>query len=118
MGLLSICLMGIFIIIIGLVLKLYSSKYKNKSIGYRTSFAMKNKETWYEANRFFGFMIVLTGIFFTLFSIFISYLTILEQSLQLRISIVILFILFINIIFYTEVHLRKLFDENGNRKIL
>lgn len=118
MGLSAICLTGIIIIIIGLALKLHSPDYRNRTIGYKTPFAMKNRETWCEANHFSGLMLILSGMFFTLFSLFINYLTELDRSLQLQISLVILLILFINTIFYTEIHLRKLFDENGNRKTL
>lgn len=98
--------------ILGLILRVYPPEHINNSLGYKTPFAMKNKDTWYEGNRFWGTMLSFTGIIFIPLSISMRYL----YKNNLNLSILVLFILFIISIILTEIHLRKLFDKNGAKK--
>ncbi|WP_097027164.1 SdpI family protein [Clostridium peptidivorans] len=116
MGVLTSCITGVVLAIFGLVLRVYPPEHINNTIGYKTPFAMKNKDTWYEGNRFCGTMLLFIGIIFIPFSILMRYLYRNNLNLSESISIVGLAILLIAIIIFTEIHLRKLFDKNGVRK--
>lgn len=112
MGVLTSCITGAFVTILGFILRAYPPEHINNSLGYKTPFAMKNKDTWYEGNRFCGTMLLFTGIVFIPLSISMRYL----YSNNLNLSILVLFILFVVSIIFTEIHLRKLFDKNGAKK--
>lgn len=111
MEVLTSCIIGAVLIILGLVLRAYPPEHINNNIGYKTTFAMKNKDTWYEGNRFCGTMLLFTGIIFIPFSTLMKHLKLSES-----VSVLGLIILLIVIIIFTEIHLRKLFDKNGVRK--
>lgn len=112
MGFLTSCITGVFVAILGFILKTYPPEHINNSLGYKTPFAMKNKDTWYEGNRFSGTMLLFTGIFFIPLSIAMRFL----YKSSLNLSILVLFILLIVSIILTEIHLRKIFDKNGRKK--
>ncbi|MBL4936857.1 SdpI family protein [Clostridium sp. YIM B02515] len=116
MGILTSCITGAFVAIIGLILRTYPPEHINNSIGYKTPFSMKNKDTWCEGNRLCGRMLLFSGIIFIPFSILIRYLYTNNVNLSKSISILGLVILFIASIIFTEIHLRKLFDKDGIRK--
>lgn len=106
------CIMGAFVAILGFVLRTYPPEYINNSLGYKTPFAMKNKDTWYEGNRFSGTMLLFVGIVFIPVSIAMRYL----YSSNVNLSILVLFILLIVSVIVTEIHLRNIFDKDGIKK--
>lgn len=108
MGISQSCVIGIIIAIIGIVLRFYPPKNINNIMGYKTPFSMKNKNTWYEANRFCGGLLIFIGIIFISASVCFYYM-----NLPQNLSMLILCILFIVSIVSTEIHLRKLFDKIG-----
>ena len=110
------CIIGLVFFIVGIILRTYPLESINSSIGYRTPFSTKNKDTWDEGNRFMGNNILIIGVVFIPFSILIRYLFGNNLSLSKSITILGLFILFIGSIILTEIHLRNLFDKNGIRK--
>jgi uncharacterized membrane protein len=116
MEVLTSCIIGMVLATFGLVLRVYPPEHINDNLGYKSPFAMKNKDTWYEGNRFFGTMLLFTGIIFIPFSIVMRYLYRNNLNLSESISVLGLVILSIAIIIFTEIHLRKLFDKNGVRK--
>lgn len=116
MGILTSCIIGVVMAILGFILRTYPPEHINNSLGYKTPFAMKNKNTWYEGNRFCGTMLLFTGIIFIPLSILIGYLYSDNINLSKNISILVLFVLFIVSIIFTEIHLRKLFDKNGMKQ--
>ncbi len=116
MGALTSCIIGMVLAILGIILRMYPPEHINNNIGYKTPFAMKNKDTWYEGNRFCGTMLLFTGIIFIPFSILMRCLYRNNLNLSESISVLGLIILFIAIIIFTEIHLRKLFDKSGVRK--
>ncbi|BDR81194.1 hypothetical protein N072000002_13740 [Clostridium tetani] len=116
MSILTSCIIGLAFIVIGLVLRAYPPEHINNSLGYRTPFAMKNKDTWYDGNRFCGTMLLISGIIFIPFSILIRYLYSNNLTLSMRMPLLGLFIIIMIGIVYTEIHLRMIFDKNGTRK--
>lgn len=116
MGVLTGCIIGAFLATLGLALRVYPPEHINNNLGYKSPFATKNKDTWYEGNRFCGTMLFFTGIIFIPFSILMKYLYRNNLNLSEHISVLGLVILSIAIIIFTEIHLRKLFDKNGVRK--
>lgn len=110
------CFIGILLIVIGLTMKLYPPEHINNTLGYKTPFSMKSKDTWLEGNRFCGVMFLASGIILIPFSLLINYLYKNNPSLSMKISALGLLIILLMSILYTEIHLRMLFDKNGIKK--
>jgi uncharacterized membrane protein len=106
-------LSGIIMIIVGGVCKVYPPKHINHSLGYRTPFAMKNINTWNEANEFAGMVLVCVGIISLLITTFFIALGEVNNSTPAKISVILLIIS----IPYTEIHLRKVFNKDGIKKL-
>ena len=107
-----ISLVGIIFLISGLLVKLFPPP-KNNVYGYRTSFSMKNENTWKEGNRFASIMMIISGAICIIISILDAYL----NNNFFSKSYVALILLSTILPFYTDIHLRRLFDKNGNFKI-
>ena len=77
---------------------------------------MKNQDTWTEANKFAANLLMVGSIaclfFAMLYMIFIQ-----GREMQIWALAVSLFCLVFGVLFITEWHLKKLFDESGKRKI-
>ncbi|MCM0650166.1 SdpI family protein [Clostridium swellfunianum] len=116
MSILTSCIIGLLFALFGLVLMKYPPEHINNSLGYRTPFAMKNKETWNEGNRFFGKALLICSIVFTSFSILLRYLYSNNLALSMKISSSGVAIIAIGCIIFTEIHLRTIFDRSGIRK--
>jgi uncharacterized membrane protein len=116
MGNLTTYFGGLLVIVIGFLLWKYPPNHINNSLGYRTPFSMKSKDTWYEGNRFYGILLFICGTIFIAFSVVIRYLLDFSLILSTKISNLSLVILVILSILCTEIHLRKLFDKKGVRK--
>lgn len=108
---------SIIFIIVGIILKFLAPEEINGVLGYRTFFAMKNKETWKEGNNFSGIMAIMSGSISLVFSILITLICKSDPSLGSKISDIGSLIFVFGCIFYTEIHLRKTFDQNGKRKL-
>lgn len=92
-----------------LVCKKYYSKFPSTIVGYRSSLAAKNEDTWKEANLYVEKSSRI-GL-----AILIIFNTIL-WSLNINPSIIVILINIIvqlAFIFYTEIHLRKMFNKDG-----
>ncbi|KOM97991.1 hypothetical protein ACP49_13275 [Clostridium botulinum] len=117
MSILTSCILGVILIAGGLLLRFYPLDHINDSLGYRTPFSMKNKDTWYEGNRFSGTIFLIGGLIFIPFSILVRYLYINNLTFSMRISLFAFFIIVMVTIIYTEIHLRMIFDKNGVKKL-
>lgn len=109
---------SIIFMICGVALKFWAPEEINGFLGYRTFFSMKNKETWKEGNEFCAIMMIFSGIICLLLSITITFFYKNDPSLSRKISDVLTVIIVLGAVFYTEIHLRKIFDKDGNRKVL
>lgn len=108
-------LISLLVFIFGLVLKLYPPN-RNNTIGYKSPFAIKNEDTWKEANSFGSLMAILGSIISAIFSFtFMNFFT-LDMNLKNQICSAIVVLIIFLFILYTEIHLRKLFDKDGNRR--
>ncbi|WP_308780621.1 SdpI family protein [uncultured Clostridium sp.] len=86
----------------------------NGVMGYRTPMAMKNKDTWDEAQRFGGLSMIILGFINLLLGIIFYFVKgfLLNETFQLMFMLIgTLFMLLID-----EKHLRKIFNKDGSRK--
>lgn len=109
-------LIGPFFIIIGATLKFFPPEQINNSLGYRSSSAMRNKDTWIEGNRFFGKTLLISGVGFELLLILINFVLGNNSILLVRLTISGLLTVVVASILCTEIHLKKMFNKNGVRK--
>lgn len=111
------CLVGVILTVVGVIFKLWPPEHINNMMGYRTPFSKKNKETWKEANRFSATMMVTGGILSIVISIIITFLYKNSMAAAASISSICSIIITLSLVLYTEIHLRKIFDSNGKRKL-
>ncbi|KEI11989.1 hypothetical protein Z959_12915 [Clostridium novyi B str. ATCC 27606] len=111
MSILKSCIIGIIFVLIGFLLMKYAPNNINNSIGYKTPFSMKNKETWNEGNYFCGKILFIAGIVFIPFSILFRYLYSNNLALSMKISLFGICIIIIGSIIFTEIHLRMRFNK-------
>ena len=99
---------------ITLIFRVKQPQSINYFYGYRTNFAMKNPGTWREANIFSSNLMFKSAIAFLVFEIF-SY-TLIGGKDSITVSTIFLTVISVAVIPFTEIHLRKKFDKNGNPK--
>ncbi|RII33776.1 SdpI family protein [Clostridium chromiireducens] len=116
MMLITNILTSVIFIVVGAILKLRPPKKINSVYGYRTFFAMKNKETWKEGNSFSAVMMLIGGSISLSFSLLITLLLREEPNLSSVISITGSLLITFSFTLYTEIYLRRIFDEEGIRK--
>lgn len=70
-------------IIIGFLLKKYPPKHRNYVLGYKSPIFMRNKDAWYEGNRFFGKFIMYAGSIGVILYLLVPKTLISENSFQI-----------------------------------
>lgn len=105
---------AIIFILFGFILMKYPPKSINKVYGYRTPLAMKNQDTWDEAQKHSGFIIMILGAFNGIIGVWSIALPMginneKVQTIILLVGVVIMMI-------FEEMHLKKLFNKDGSRK--
>lgn len=92
----------------------------NGSDGHKTSMARKNRDTWEFAHHHDGKLLRIAGWIMLVFSLIVMLFAIKEDTQIVEKLGTCLFILQIVVLFgcvaLTERALRKVFDENGNRR--
>ncbi|WMJ81152.1 SdpI family protein [Clostridium sp. MB40-C1] len=116
MSILTNSFIGIIFIVVGTVFKLVPPKHTNSIYGYRSPFSTKNKEVWEEGNRFSAIMMIVGGTIAVLFSTIVTIIYKNRINMSKSISNLFSMIIALGLVLYTEVHLRKIFDKDGNRK--
>src|ERR1022692_396728 len=53
---------GLFMVLVGLIVKYLSTKYPNMWCGYRTGTSTQNEDTWKEGNAYSGILFIRIGI--------------------------------------------------------
>jgi len=110
----------VIMIIVGSMFIKRPPKEINIVLGYRTNMSMKNMETWIFAHNYCGKIWVKIGLILLPFSV-LPLLFVWDKStddigLVGGIVCCIQIIPLIISVIYTEIALKKVFDENGNRK--
>jgi uncharacterized membrane protein len=101
-----------FMLILAYILRKFPPKKINHIYGYRTKRSMRNQDTWKMANDYSSELMLR----FCLYSFMIPALgCFLFPEYNLLVTIIINTILVISIIYYTETHLKKHFDAEGNQ---
>jgi uncharacterized membrane protein len=111
-----ILISGLTFVICGYILKKYPPAQINMWYGYRTSSSRKNSDTWAVGNVYSANLFISGGIIFTCLGLISFALpdmgltgAFIAQGLLIGFIII--------LIAATEMHLNKLFDKDGNRKI-
>ena len=112
----SYYLISLICFICGVILKVYPS-LKNDKIGYKSTFAMKNIDTWKEANSFSSLMLIISSILSSIFSFIFINVCILPITLKSKICTLSTVLIILIFVFYTEIHLRRIFNKDGSKKI-
>jgi len=107
----------LILIVAGLFTRIGLPRRVNWFIGYRTSMACKNQDTWVFAHRHAGKLWIILGFVLLLLSIGSAVLTERDESSAWLTGLVVaqLVAIFLAII-PTEIALRKEFDQNGKRR--
>ena len=106
------------ILVFGLFTRIGLPRKVNWFIGYRTSRACKNQDTWAFAHRYWGKLMIVFGVILTAFSI-VGIILIargtftLDPALLLGVSAIATVVAVVISIIPTEIALRKAFDKNG-----
>jgi len=106
---------GCIFTVCGLIFRFFPPGKINWFIGYRTKASMQNQETWEIANRFAARLMVQLGLM--LFAVGVITFALPPTPLTgvfMGIALVI-FSAFMQF-YFTEKHLRKTFDEHGNKR--
>jgi uncharacterized membrane protein len=106
---------GFVYLLAGLALRFFPPKEINALYGYRTGSSMLNSETWKMANQFAAKLLMFlgAGLIATGFVAFwlppAPFTGMLTGLLVMVLGVVL-------VIYFTEQHLKKHFDEHGNRR--
>lgn len=103
---------GGIILICGILFKLFPPRKINSFYGYRTFLTMKNEDTWREAQRYSANSFIVTGAIILIFSLLFKLAGINSGSTKLIALAAVVIMLVVD-----EIHMRKVFDSEGNRKI-
>lgn len=109
MGYIILFISNLFIYFVCFICKKYYSKFPNITVGYRSSFAIKNLDTWKEANLSVEKFARVGLVILIVFNTFLLSLNIKPSIIVLLINSIVQLIF----IFYTEIHLRRKFDKDG-----
>ena len=114
-------ILPLFILVFGLFTRIGLPKKVNWFIGYRTSLACKNQDTWAFAHRYWGKLMIAFGLILTTLSVVCMILIArgvftLEPASLLIVSAVATLVAVIVSIIPTEIALRKVFEKNGERR--
>ena len=107
-------LVAVIFIALGFIMMKFPPKKINNIYGYRTPFAMKNQEIWDEAQRHGGFSMMILGTINAGFGVW-AYLQPIHLNNQTA-QLLFIIISSASMIVTDELHLRKLFNQDGTGK--
>lgn len=107
-----IIILGIIFIIIGFIFKAFPPKKINSIFGYRTLLSMKNQDTWNEAHKYSANTFIIVGFIFIPLQFVLS-----KLNISYGYEKIILLICAVLMIITNEVHLKKVFNNDGSRKV-
>lgn len=106
--------LGPLMLVLSLIFKFFPPKEINDFYGYRTKRSKKSQEAWDVANAY-SFNLMIIASLSTIILQLILILTVSKDN-SIMISAAGLVMFLVGTIPLTEMHLKKHFDENGNRK--
>ncbi|MDB5281520.1 MAG: SdpI/YhfL protein family [Bacteroidota bacterium] len=108
---------GVIFVLLGYLHKKYPPKKVNTWVGYRTPSSRNNADTWAAAQTYSANFMMVGGIVFVLLGLISLTLPITgNPQILILMGMVPTVIFAILLVIANEMHLRKLFDENGNRR--
>jgi len=107
--------LGLLFLVIGFIFKFLPPKKINIIYGWRTFFAAKNQDTWDEAQKYGANLMIIFGIASVLLGCLIY---ILVRDLHIILGFIGFILSISALILLGELHLRKVFNSDGNRKTL
>lgn len=110
MGYIILFLLNLLVYICCFICKKYHSEFPNTIVGYRSSFATKNSDTWKEANLYVEKSARIGLVILIIFNTVLCSLNINPSIIVILINIIVE----LSFIFYTEIHLYKIFDKDGS----
>ena len=116
MNLLLLLMVPIITLIAGYLMYRYTPKSINGLVGYRTSKSMINQDTWDFANKYCASLWIKLGIITTVISFLIYILFDVNKIVSIVIVLIQTFLLLLSII-PVEKALKKIFDDDGNRRV-
>ena len=116
MNLLLLLMVPIITIITGYLMYRHTPKSINGLVGYRTSRSMINQDTWNFANKYCASLWIELGIITTFISFLIYILFDVNEIVSIVIALIQTFLLLLSII-PVEKALKKIFDDDGNRRV-
>lgn len=99
----------------GFMCKSMANGKANDGMGYRTKLSKKNADTWKEANIYGGKMLMVCGVVYLVLSLIGSLLFSNSDMTIIVVSMGIIPVILVGV-FFSEKHLRNMFDSDGNRK--
>ncbi|OAA92891.1 SdpI family protein [Clostridium coskatii] len=110
-------LIGLVVLAVGVGLKICPPENIGNVYGYRTPFAMLNKDVWDEANYFCSNMLIYIGIICLIISALCDIIYKNNIDIASKISTIISVTIIVCSVPSTEIHLRKTFDKYGNKRM-
>jgi len=104
---------GIIVITLGILFKLFPPRRIDILYGYRTKLAVKNQDTWDVAQKYAANSLIILGFVYVALGFKLDEL-IGDVSIGYKLNICLSWV-FITIIF-DEIHLRRVFNRDGTRK--
>lgn len=100
----------------GWILNEFPSKQVNGPYGYRSALSKKNHNTWNTAQQYVGFNLIILGII----AAFLGTLLIIFPSNKVTYNFQRYFLIIspFAAMYFAELKLRKVFDKEGNRKLI
>ncbi|GAA0125097.1 SdpC immunity protein SpdL [Clostridium sp. CTA-19] len=109
-----IALIGIICIFIGFIFKAFPPRKINRIYGYRTKLSMKNEDTWNVAQKYSANTFIILGFIYLALEFILNQLS---KTINVSYENIIILIGLVIMIILDEMHLKKIFNNDGNRKL-
>jgi len=106
--------LAVAFIVCGFILIIFPPKTINNLYGYRTSFSMKNQDTWDTAQKYGGYSMIILGIANGIFGAWATIQPLIVNGLAAQ--MILLLIGAVVMLVADEKHLSKIFNKDGSRK--
>lgn len=106
--------LGMLFAIGGLIFKIFPPKKINGVYGYRTNTSMKNQDTWNVAQKYSANSMIILGIVCVVLGFILNQLI---KNVNMGYQGIIVLIGAFAMLILDELHLRKVFNKDGSRKL-